>query len=197
MRLFFLAMGVCALALMGGCGQTPTPKQAEEAPKPAEPPIPADVSSVAQTVLGAEAEVLVYGDLAHNGNQQVLVINRLPKTPTGAVPGNLLTRAVIVENNAGKWREVFRCDEHLKNPNGYLGGTPIAPVNGWRLQYEQDPKKGLLMYFAPLQRAATEHPSAIAVRWDSQAKRYRSMDRNYVSFLPESPALEVPNMPLR
>lgn len=197
MRSVFMAMEICALALLAGCGQTPPPNQAAEPQKPAEAAIPADITSVAQTVLGAEGAVLAYGDLAHTGDQQVLVINRVPKAPADAVPGNLLTRAVVVEHSAGKWREVFRCDEYLKNASGYLGGTPIAPVNGWRLQFEQDPKKGLLMYFTPLKRAGTEHPSAIGVRWDSRVKRYRSLDRNYENFLPESPALDVPNIPLR
>jgi hypothetical protein len=193
MRLVFVAQGICALTLLAGCGQTNSKPPAE----PAKPAVPAEIASVAQTVLGAEAEVLVFGDLAQTGNQQILVINRVPKPPAEAVPGNLLTRAVIVEQSGGKWREVFRCDEYLKNASGYLGGTPIAPVNGWRLQFEQDPKKGLLMYFTPLKRAGTEHPSAIGIRWDSQVKRYRSLDRNYENFLPETPALEVPSMPLR
>jgi hypothetical protein len=197
MRSVFVTMGFCALALLTACGSTPTSQQAAQPLKPAEPAIPAEITSVAQTVLGTEAEVLVFGDLAHTGNQQILVINRMPKPPADTAPGNLLTRAVIVENSAGKWRELLRCDEYLKNASGYLGGTPFAPVNGWRLQFEQDSKKGLLLYFTPLKRAGTEHPSAIGVRWDSQVKRYRSLDRNYENFLPESPALDVPNMPLR
>jgi len=94
------------------------------------------------------------GDLALTGSQQVLAINRLKTTPKGAVPGILLVRAALVGKEGMKWHEMFRCDEHLKNPKGYLGGTPIAGVHGWRLQYEQDPEKGLTMYFTPLEKPA-------------------------------------------
>ena len=65
-----------------------------------------------------------------------------------------MSRAVVLENDGGRWKEMFRCDEHLQNPKGYLGGTPLAPVNGWRLQYEQDDDKGLQMYFTPLAKPA-------------------------------------------
>ncbi len=197
MRPAVLTRGVCALTLLAGCSGTPPVKPAEEPAKPAEAAIPADITAVAQGVLGSEAEVLVYGDLARTGHQQLLVVNRLPKTPAGAVPGILLSRAVIVEESGGKWKEIFRCDEYLKNSNGYLGGTPLAPVTGWRLQYEQDPKKGLQLYFMPMQQVGASHPVAVGVRWDPEVKRYRSLDRNYENFLGETPALDVPNSRLK
>jgi hypothetical protein len=197
MRFTRIISAVCALALVAGCGQAPPPKVAETPAKPPEPVFPAEITAVAQSVLGAEAEVLVFGDLARNGHQQVLVINRLPKTPAGQAPGILLTRAVIVENADAKWREVLRCDEHLKNPNGFLGGAPAAPVNGWRLQYEQDAQKGLELYFTPLNQAGAAHPTAIGVRWDPQVKRYRSLDRNYENFLGEAPVIEKINSYLK
>ena len=40
----------------------------------------------------------------------------------------------MLEQAGAKWAEVLRCDEYLKNPNGYLGGTPLEPVTGWRLE---------------------------------------------------------------
>lgn len=197
MRFTPVMAGVCALALLAGCGQAPPPKVAETPAKPPEPAIPEEITAVAQSVLGAEAEVLVFGDLARTGNQQILVINRLPKTPAGTVPGILLTRLVIVENSGGKWREVLRCDEHLKNPNGFLGGTPAAPVNGWRLQYEQNAEKGLQLYFTPLEQAGTAHPAVVGVRWDPQGKRFRSLDRNFENFQGEAPVIEKINSHLR
>jgi hypothetical protein len=197
MRSGSFLIGVCAFALLAGCGGAPPATKPAEAPaKPAEPAVPADITAVAQSALGSEAEVLLFGDLAQTGRRQVLAINRMPKAPTGAVPGVLLTRAIILEEKDGNWREILRCDEHLKNANGYLGATPITPVTGWRLQFEQDPKKGLQLYFMPLQ-AGTAHPAAIGVRWDPAVKRYRSLDRNYETFLGEIPALEVPNSRLK
>lgn len=190
-------LAFCALALLVACSQPTPPKQAETKPIPAAPTVPPEITSVAKSVLGSEAEVLLVGDLARTGQQQVLVVNRLAKTPTGVVPGTLVTRAVVVENSGGKWKEVFRCDEHLKNPNGFLGATPIAPVTGWRLQYEQNPEKGLLMFFTPLEQAAGAHPPTIGVRWNPKVQRYQSLDRNFENFLSEVPALERINSRLK
>ncbi len=197
MRALALMLTLCALALLAACGSAPPTKTAETPAKPAPPPVPPDIMSLAENVLGREAEVLVFGDLARTGNQQALVIDRLPKTPPGAAPGTLVKRAVIVENDAGKWIEIFRCDEHLKNPNGFLGGTPLAPVTGWRLQHEQSPQKGLLLYFRPLEMAGSSHPPVIGVGWNPKVKRYQSLDRNFEQFLGELPSLERYNSKLR
>ena len=195
MRLIAVSLLNCALALLAACSEPARPKPAEA---PAKPAVPAEISSVAQGLLGSEAEVLVFGDLARTGQQQALVVNRLPKTPAGTVPGTLVTRAVVVENDGGKWKEVVRCDEHLKNPQGYLGGTPIAPVTGWRLQYEQSAEKGLQLYFTPLEMSgASGHIPTIAVRWNPKVKRYQSLDRNYENFLGEVPTLEMINSRLK
>ncbi len=197
MRLIGVTMLFCALLMQAACSEpSPRPKPAEAPPKPAVPP---EITGVAQGVLGTEAEVLVFGDLAKTGRQQVLVVNRLAKTPTGTVPGILVTRAVVAENDGGKWKEVFRCDEHLKNPEGFLGATPLAPVTGWRLQYEQNAEKGLLLYFTPLEMAGASggHIPTIGVRWNPKLKRYQSLDRNYENFLGEVPTLERINSHLK
>lgn len=187
----------CVLTLSAGCGQPSPSKPAETPPQPPAPAVPSEFMAPARSVLGSEAEVLVYGDLARTGRQQALVINRLAKTPTGAVPGTLIMRAVLIESDGGKWKEILRCDEHLKNPNGFLGGTPIAPVTGWRLQYEETSDKGLVLYFTPLQQAGVTHIPTISVRWNPKVKRYQSLDRNYEHFLSELPALGAMNSYLR
>ena len=130
-RLLLIA-GLFLLAV--GCTEAPKP---EAAAKPPEPKYPTEIESAVETVLGAEAEILVAGDLAGNGEEQVLAINRAKGVQKTTAPGTLLTRAALLAKEGGKWREVFRCDEHLKNPKGFLAATPISPVNGWRLQYEQ------------------------------------------------------------
>ena len=64
-----------------------------------------------------------------------------------------ITRAAILEKNNGKWSEVLRCDEHLKNPNGYLGGSPAA--RGHRLAAgisSRIAKQGLEMKFTPAEK---------------------------------------------
>jgi len=182
------SLGVLSLAiLLGGCGAEPPAPQAET--KPAEPAIPEEIQAAAKAFLGSESQVLVFGDLAKNGKQQFLAANVVPKTPTNNLPGTIVTRAIVAENDDGKWVEVLRCDEHLKNPKGYLGLTPLAPVTGWRLQFEQNAEKGLQLYFTPLQGATDSHVLPIGVRWNPATKRYQSLDRTYEHFLLESPAL--------
>jgi hypothetical protein len=179
-----LSLGI----LLGGCG-TEAPKPVPQAEtKPAEPAIPEEIQAAAKAFLGSESQVLAFGDLAKNGKQQLLAANVVPKTPTNHLPGTIVTRAVVAENDDGKWVEVLRCDEHLKNPKGYLGLTPLAPVTGWRLQFEQNAEKGLQLYFTPLQ-GTDSHVLPVGVRWNLATKRYQSLDRTYEHFLLESPAL--------
>jgi len=186
-----------------GCGvNPPAPNSETTAPvaaetKPVAPAVPPEIQGAAQTLLGSEAKVLVFGDLAKNGNQEFLAANVLPKTPTNNIPGTVVTRAVIVENQDGKWTELLHVDEHLKNPKGYLALTPMEPVTGWRLQYEQDPVKGLQLYFTP-EKTSDPHVLPIGVGWNPKVKRYQSLDRTFQQYLGESPQLgETPRSSLR
>jgi hypothetical protein len=193
----FLLIAVTSMPLVG-CGTTPAPKQEETvAAKPEEPSVPPEIQAAADALLGAETKVLSYGDLAKNGKQQVLVANVVPKTPKDNIPGTIITRAVIAQNEDGKWAEVFRCDEHLKNAKGYLGMTPIEPVTGWRLQFEQDAEKGLTLYLTPVKGMDDRHVLPIGVRWNPKTKRYQSLDRTYEQFLLESPTLSNARSQLR
>ncbi len=190
-----LSIFLCACGGSGASNpQTAPAAQPAEPAKPAAPAIPPDIQQVAENTLGSEAEVLVFGDLALTGKQQILVINRLKKTPEGKAPGTLLTRAAIVENDGGKWKQVFLCDEHLKNTKGFLAATPVADVPAWRLQYEQHEDKGLVMYFTPLDKPAGGYLQTIGVRWNSKVGRYQSLDRNYEQFLGETPSLDIPDV---
>src|ERR1700686_2038708 len=56
---------------------------------------------LAEAALGKQAEILARGDLARNGQEQLLVVNRFAKAPRGAAglensPGIFITRAVIL-----------------------------------------------------------------------------------------------------
>jgi hypothetical protein len=196
-NVFGAGVVVIALSVASCGGSTASNPKTEEAAKPAEPEVPPDIQQVADSALGSETDVLAFGDLTRTGKQQVLAINRLKKALKGAVPGILLTRAVVVENDGGNWKQVFLCDEHLKNTNGFLEGTPLAAVNGWRLQYEQHEDTGLVMYFTPLEKPVGGYVQTIGVRWNVKVKRYQSLDRTYQQFLGETPALETPEMNLR
>jgi hypothetical protein len=190
---------LCSAYFLAGCGaQEPvqTTTAGAEA-KPAAPVVPEDVQGAAEALLGSETQVLVFGDLAKTGKQQFLAANVVPKTPTNSVPGTIVTRAVIAENNDGKWMELLRCDEHLKNEKGYLGLTPLNGVNGWRIQYEQDTEKGLQVYFTPLKVDGSAHVLPIGIRWNPATKRYQSLDRTYEHFLLEAPSLERARSMLR
>jgi predicted small lipoprotein YifL len=192
--LFLVLMAVSALA---GCGSEPPKTVTQAEKKPAEPAIPQEIQDAAKAVLGSEAEVLQYGDLAKNGKQQILVADVVPNTPKSTVVGTVVTRAVIAENDDGRWVELFRCDEHLKNSKGFLALTPLQAVTGWRLQYENSQEKGLSLYFTPVKVGAPERTLPVAVRWNPTTKRYQSMDPSYQHFLGEAASLENPRSTLR
>jgi len=78
-----------------------------------------------------------------------------------------------------------------------LTGTPIGGVTGWRLAYEQDPDKGMALYFTPLKGAVDTHTLPIGIRWNPDAKRYQSLDRSYEHFLNEAGSLSTAHSSLR
>lgn len=188
-----------AAMLCASCNSNSKPAQ-ETTQAPAAPAalqVPDDIQAATNNVLGSDAEVLAFGDLAKNGRTQVLVVNRLKTTPPGMVPGTLISRLSIIEKQDGKWKEILRCDEHIKNMNGFLGGIPLAAVSSWRLQFEQHEDKGLFLYFTPLEKPTGGYVQTIGVRWNPQVKRYQSLDRSYEHFLTELPALETPQSQVR
>ena len=189
--------GLTLAVFLGGCGADAPKPTAQAETKPAEPAIPEEIQLAATALLGSESQVLAFGDLAKNGKQEFLVANVVPKTPTNNLPGTIVTRVVVAENTDGKWAEVLRCDEHLKNQKGFMGLTPLVPVTGWRLQYEQNAEKGLELYFTPLAGAIDTHVLPIGVRWNPATQRYQSLDRTYEHFLLESPSMQNARSTLR
>ena len=191
------------LLFLIGCQSTPPVAPAEariptEAERSAE-----EAQSVAVASLGKQAEVLVHGDLALTGAEQVLAADRMSAGATGNQSGAesktaLVTRAAILERNAGKWSQVLLCDEHLKNQRGYLGTGSSATASGWRLEYRQDPQAGLVIRFTPMvipggsqhvgEETETKSP-AFEVRWNKNAKRYQSFDQSHERYLSEIPSL--------
>lgn len=167
-----------------GC-QAPAP--APSSPRSA-PVYSSEEEAAARSALGSAAEILLEGDLAGNGQKQLVVINRVQKLPKDAPPGLVISRLVILQKDGGRWEEILRADEYLKNAHGYLAGTPLAPVNAWRLQYEREAGR-LALYFTPVENPAGGFRTTVAVRWNSRAGRYQSLDRNLKNFLPESPEL--------
>ena len=171
-----------------------------------------ETRDVAEASLGKQAEILARGNLALNGREQVLVVNRssagAPASMRDANPSPIfVTRAAVLEKNGGKWSEVLLCDEHLKNPNGYLGGSPAARITGWRLEYSRDAKEGLQMKFTPAERfdavnvdadqRSGQSNTTFDVRWNKNAKRYQSFDRSHERYLSEVPSLETPQSILK
>jgi hypothetical protein len=192
------SLSLLSLAIfLGGCGADASKPAPQAETKPAEPAVPEDIQLAAKALLGSESQVLVFGDLAKNGKQEFLAADVVPKTPTNNLPGTIVTRVVVAENTDGKWAEVLRCDEHLKNQKGFMGLTPLVPVTGWRLQYEQNDEKGLQLYFTPLKGAIDTHVLPIGVRWNPATKRYQSLDRTYEHFLLESPSMQDARSTLR
>ena len=128
------AMGAALLSGAGGCGAPDPPHQIQAESPPSKPTVPPAIAAVAEAALGPGARVLSFGALAQNGRQQVLAANA-----AGATSKNersiRLTRAAILEQVGTKWVEVLRCDEYLKNPSGYLVGSPRGPVTSWQLEF--------------------------------------------------------------
>ena len=185
--------------MLVGCDETPEKPAAEAPATSAAPAVPDDIQAAAQNLLGKETQVLVFGDLAKTGNQQFLAANVVPKSPKNQLPGTIVTRAVLAENKDGQWAELLRCDEYLKNSKGYLALTPLAPVAGWRIQYDQDPVKGIQLYFTPIKGAGASDPHVlpIGIAWNPATKRYQSLDRTFEHFLLETPALSTARSMLR
>lgn len=185
---------LCAAAVLAMAGCEPEGAKISSGPvavaKPEAPAAPPEILAEAVALLGKETQVLAFGDLAKTGQRQFLAANVVPKTPTNNIPGTIVTRAAVAEEANGKWSEVLRCDKHLRNPKGFLALTPIAPVSAWKLQFEQDPQKGLALYFTPLQTAGAQHVLPIGVLWNPETKRYQSLDQSFQNFLLELPSLE-------
>lgn len=179
--------------------ETPSKTGEETSAKPAEPAAPEDMQAAARNLLGKETQVLIFGDLAKTGKQQFLAANVVPKNPKNPMPGTIVTRAVLAEKTGDEWSELLRCDEYLKNSKGYLAMTPLESVAGWRVQYDQDPVKGIQLYFTPIKGAGASDPhlQPIGVAWNPATKRYQSLDRTYEHFLLETPSLSPARSVLR
>jgi hypothetical protein len=194
---FCLSIFSCAF-LFSACSDAPASKPAVQAEaKPAEPAIPEDVQLAANTLLGSETQVLAFGDLSKTGKQELLAANVLPKTPTSTIPGTVVSRFTVAEKKGdGKWLELLHGDEHLKNNKGYLALTPLESISSWKLQFEQDSTKGLVLYLTPV-KANSTHSLPIGIRWNPANKRYQSLDQSYQNFLLEAPSLDSPRSVLR
>ena len=189
---------VIALSMIsGGCGSEAPKSTTQTEKKLGEAAIPEELQDTARALLGSDVQVLLFGDLAKTGTQQFLAANVVPNTPKSTMAGTVVTRAVIAENVNGKWTELMRADEYLKNTKGYLGLTPLQAVTGWKLQYENSPEKGMTLYFTPVKAGANEKTLPIAVKWNPATKRYQSMDLSDEHFLNEAPSLESPRSMLR
>ena len=206
-----------AASWMLGCGSAAQPdpppvedKAAQDADATAR--AAQEARATAEAALGKTAEILADGDLALDGTRQLLVVNRAPlqaaaATPDAAQPRMLVTRAAVLEKGGGGWSEIFVCDEHLKNPHGYLGGSLTARVYGWELEFTLDAKAGLEMRLTPAgdpgtagsnpEQTSGRKNAIFVVRWTRNAKRYETFDNSQERFLTEVPSLETPESTLK
>lgn len=205
-----MLFGVLAPGL-AGCHATQQAAPAEVTATPERADVVDEARGVAEASLGKQAEVLAHGNLAMNGREQVLAVNPFATEAPGTGKTNaspiFVTRAAVLEKSGGTWSQVLLCDEHLKNPNGYLGGTPAERVTGWRLEYRQDAKEGLVMKFAPAEKFDAGHVNtdqssgqkvpAFDVRWNKSVQRYQSYDQSHERYLSEVPSLDIPQSILK
>lgn len=204
MNRFARSLPTCALGIalfsgvIAGCSAPVRPDAIEMHSPGKKPAVPADIAAVATAALGSNAKVLLFGNLAQNGRRQVLAANGTGAT--SKADALQITRAAVLEQAGTKWVEVLRCDEYLKNPAGYLAGTPRQPVTSWRLEFggkSKDHSQDLMFTPLAISGAAQAPMPTVSVRWNSSARRYQSMDPKSGHFLEEASLLETPVSPLR
>jgi hypothetical protein len=83
-------------------------------------------------------------------------------------------------------------------------GAPAAPVTGWRLEFTPDTDQGLELRFTPAVTGEDSSSSkndagsrTVAIRWNTKAKRYQSLDQSHRGYLGEVPTLETPQSILK
>lgn len=203
-------MAVGAVMLLAGCSSSLSPNLSTPAKDSGA--LESDFFQVAASVLGNQAEVAAHGDLARNGKEQLLILDRLQPSPP-LLPSSpklqqrteiYITQAAILEKNGEKWLEILHSDEHLKNPNGYLVREQAA---AWEFEFYLDKQQGLEMRFRSADRYAVpdrdpRRSSAAAgptfvVRWNVKVKRYQAFEESQKRFLSEEPTLETPKSILR
>jgi len=142
------------MILAAGCQRSQPASGALESSE-SEPSSPAsETQHLAEKALGPGAEIVARGNLARNGREQLLVIRQLRKLATADAGARdnarlFINQAVVLEKNGQRWSEVLRCDERVKNPRGYLGGTQAASAAGWLLRFVLDAPQGLRLEFTP------------------------------------------------
>jgi hypothetical protein len=202
---------VMALCLTGCQGAPPRPSRADTVAA-AQDKLIQEAQAVAEASLGKQSEILAQGDLALNGREQLLVVNRVASADRSyeqstSVSPVFVRRAAVLEKNDGKWSQILLCDEHLKNTDGYLGGSPKARIEGWQLSFSKSAARGLEISFTPARNMALQNAGAdnasdgkqptFIVRWNKNLKRYQSFDKSHERFLGEVPALEAPESILK
>jgi hypothetical protein len=193
-----LLAATLALALSFSACNQETDENPNQAPAEATSSVtPPDIQSVADAALGTGAHVVAFGNLGGTGTQQVLAVNLLHPGDAASGPDLIISRAVIVDRQSDGWKEIFRCDESLKNPAGYLPGLRHPASAGWRLKLSMGDADGTTLYLTPLSQPGTGPQDMIGVRWNPGLKRYESLDGHFRAFLHEEPSLERPEVSIR
>jgi hypothetical protein len=195
-----LSRALTLAALLSGCGSSQPSAPAVDSVAATTASEADEAQRIADTALGKQAEILDRGDLARNGREQLLVINRYGAGPKSESTARI-TRAVVLEKSEGQWREIFRCDERLKNPYGYLAAAATT-ATGWDLVVGGNSGGVFEMAFTSAvdvhtgERKEVKHPTFV-VRWNTKENRYQAYDRSQKRYLRETTALEMPESSLK
>ncbi len=199
MRLIVLTglLCVCALSIKCGSPVNNSGSAGGSQNQGAALAVPDDIAAVARGALGREGEALAWGNLALNGNQEVLVVNRLGSAAGAGTDEIIFIRMTIAENIDGNWTQVLLCDDHLKNSSGVLAGSPNDAVSRWKLSFKKDPEKGLILSLTPMDPDSGALSKTIHVRWNPLLKRYQSFEGSPEHFANEVFPHEIIQRPLR
>jgi hypothetical protein len=198
MPLAAMTLAACLCMSIAACNQSAEDENPNQAPaEPASSVTPPDIQSVADAALGTGARVIAFGNLGGIGTQQVLAVNPLHSGAETTGPDLIITRAVIVDHQPKGWKEIFRCDESLTNPTGYLPGLRHPASAGWRLKFATGGADGATLYLTPLSAPGTGPQDMIGVRWNATLRRYQSLDSHFRAFLHEEQSLERPEVSIR
>lgn len=124
-----------------------------------------------RALLGADAEVLVFGDLNHTGTVECVVLKRIPNTPSDKLNAWVSSMAIL-QYQAGQWEVAFRIiDDSDFNSGNPFFGAELSIVPG-----DDDSPSPIFFSFYYLDSYLEPHAIPGAVAWNPETGKYQEWD---------------------